>query len=208
MIASYREFTRRRVRIVFVILIAAAACIIGGVGCASAKPMLGLDPIGTKSVGDVFELTGQTTLPVGDDLLITIAKEDHGATGVSGVSQVLRGGTKNRFSFTVDTKLLPPGRYTATVEAISSDLKETLSFDLVGNGASAPATTVGTVTVKTTTYRTTAVTSDSAGQRAVATTKTTPAPTKTPGFEAALALEASAAALLARIIARRRTKSQ
>lgn len=206
MIASYKELRWRDVQIPILTLIAAVAFIVVGVGGASAEPTLALEPIGTKTVGDIFEIAGQTTFPAGDNLFVTITQENRPASGVAGSTRVLRGGTKNRFSFTVDTSRFSPGRYTVTVDALSYELEESTSFDLVGPGGQAAATTEGIATAKTTTGRTgTTGTLGSVAHGTVVTATTEPGTTKTPGPGVALALEATAVALLARAGARRRT---
>lgn len=192
MTSSYTETGRRGIRSLILILIATAALMVAGVGTASAAPTLTLEPIGPMSVGDIFEVSGQTTIPAGENLFVTIMQENRPASGVSGVASVIRGGTKNRYSFTVDTSKFPAGRYTVTVEAVSSSLKESTSFDLLGPNGETPATSGSMATAKTTTgWTATPVTSGGAEQRTAVTTTTEPGPTKTSGFEAALALEAT-----------------
>jgi hypothetical protein len=89
---------------------------------------LRVNPVGDRARGDQFLITGTTSLPVGTPVIWVVgpAPLSTDATGmesgIMGSSQVTKGdGALNRVSFAVDTSILPPERYNASVSIATED---------------------------------------------------------------------------------------
>jgi len=150
-----------------------------------AEPNLFIDPIGTKTAGSKFTITGTTNLAVGDTLNIDVTSaafqpgsktEASGFSSSSGNAVVQKGDGANKWSFEVDATSFKPDQYIVKVESIEADTVATATFNVVAGGE--PTTPPeGNVTTTTTTATTT-----------TATTTTAATPTTTPGFGALVAL--------------------
>jgi len=150
-----------------------------------AEPNLFIDPIGTKTAGSKFTITGTTNLAVGDTLNIEVtsaafqpgSKTDASAfSGFGGSAVVQKGDGANKWSFEVDATSFKPDQYIVKVESIEAETIATATFNVVAGGE--PTTPPeGNVTTTTTTATTT-----------TATTTTAATPTTTPGFGALVAL--------------------
>ncbi len=157
-------------------------------------PTITIDPIGDRSVGDKFTITGETNLAVGDNVLFTIysssfqptdktqSGEFSGASGTVAVTQGTNG--LNAVSFDVDASTFKPDEYLVTASSvglpISSQATGTALFNVLEPGT----TTVAPTSVAT--VMTTAAPTMVPTQMA-----TTVAPTKTPtqpGFGALVAV--------------------
>jgi len=97
----------------------------------SGDDYLRLDPIGNRSVGDLFLVTGTTSLPVGAEILwqvtpaaLTTDPNQSGTfSGMMANSHVTRGpGIANRVTFAMDTYALQPAGYNVTVSTSAGDL--------------------------------------------------------------------------------------
>ncbi len=97
----------------------------------SRNDYIHLDKIGTRSAGDLFLVTGTTSLPVGTEILWQVTPaaltSDPNQTGTfSGMmanSQVTRGmGMANRVTFAMDSYALQPAEYNVTVSISAGDL--------------------------------------------------------------------------------------
>jgi len=150
-----------------------------------AEPNIFIDPIGTKSAGSKFTISGTTNLAVGDTLNVEVTSaafqpgsktEASGFSSTAGNAVVQKGDGANKWSFEVDATSFKPDQYIVKVEAIEAKTTATATFNVVAGGE--PTTPpAGNVTTTTTTATTT-----------TATTTTTAAPTTTPGFGALVAL--------------------
>jgi len=150
-----------------------------------AEPNLFIDPIGTKTAGSKFTITGTTNLAVGDTLNVEVtsaafqpgSKTDASAfSGFGGNAVVLKGDGANKWSMEVDATSFKPDQYIVKVESIDTGTVATATFNVVAGGE--PTTPpAGNVTTTTTTATTT-----------TATTTTAATPTTTPGFGALVAL--------------------
>ncbi len=92
-----------------------------------------IDPIGDRSSGDPFLITGTTSLPVGTAVIwqvsppsfLTNPNQTGSATGMMATTQVTKGkGDTNRVSFAVDTNSLLPDQYYVTVSTGIGNLSQ------------------------------------------------------------------------------------
>jgi len=150
------------------------------------EPNLFIDPIGTKTAGSKFTITGTTNLAVGDTLNIDVTSaafqpgqktEASAFSGFGGSAVVQKGDGVNKWSFEVDATSFKPDQYIVKVEAIEAKTTATATFNVVAGGETPQPT--GNVTTTATTATTTTTT---------ATTTTAATPTTTPGFGALVAL--------------------
>jgi PGF-CTERM protein len=152
------------------------------------EPVIRIDPIGDKHVGDKFTIRAQTNLAVDDEVLFEVysssfkptqktqSGEFSGATGTVKVTKGLTG--MNALAFDVNAATFKPDEYIVTATAIIQGTTGTALFNVLEGAAPTAAPTVVVVVVAPTTAPT-------APPTAVAT------PTKTPtqpGFGALVAL--------------------
>jgi hypothetical protein len=143
----------------------------------AGDPQLGINPIGTITVGQSFILSGTTNLAAGDQLQVEITSSSFGPTpkgegggfsGVSGVVIVQEGtGGVNTWQFPVDTTGWVPDDYIVLVTGITVSVTSSTNFSVVAatpTETTAPATSVPTSTPTT----------------IPSTSPTTPPPTTTP----------------------------
>jgi len=151
-------------------------------------PVIRIDPIGDKHVGDKFTIRAQTNLAVDDEVLFEVysssfkptqktqSGEFSGATGTTKVTKGLTG--MNALAFDVDAATFKPDEYIVQATAVIQGTTGTALFNVLEGAAPTAAPTVVVVVVAPTTAPT-------APPTAVAT------PTKTPtqpGFGALVAL--------------------
>ncbi|MFA5237017.1 MAG: hypothetical protein WC362_04090 [Methanoregula sp.] len=96
----------------------------------TATDFLRVNPVGNRAQGDQFLVTGTTSLPIGTQVIwmvgpAALAADATGIeSGIMGGSPVTKGsGTTNRVSFAVDTTMLPPGLYNASVSIATEDFR-------------------------------------------------------------------------------------
>jgi PGF-CTERM protein len=151
-------------------------------------PVIRVDPIGDKHVGDKFTIRAQTNLAVGDEVLFEVysssfkptqktqSGEFSGATGTTKVTKGLTG--MNALAFDVDAATFKPDEYIVTASAIIQGTTGTALFNVLEGAAPTAAPTVVVVVVAPT-----------AAPTAPPTTVATPTKTPTqPGFGALVAL--------------------
>ena len=117
-----------------------------------------IDPVPVHAVGDRFTITGSTNLAAGDKLQVevysssfrpTSKSQPSGFSGAGGVVEVQKGeGSRNRWSFDVDTSTFRPDEYIISVTAVIQDVKESETFWIVEHTPT-PAVTTPAVTVTT-----------------------------------------------------------
>jgi len=152
------------------------------------EPVIRIDPIGDKHVGDKFTIRAQTNFAVGDEVLFEVysssfkptqksqSGEFSGATGTTKVTKGLTG--MNALAFDVDAATFKPDEYIVKATAVIQQTTGTALFNVLEGAAPTAAPTVVVVVATPTTAPT-------APPTAVAT------PTKTPtqpGFGALVAL--------------------
>ncbi|WP_292489763.1 MEMAR_RS02690 family S-layer glycoprotein [Methanoculleus sp. 10] len=151
-----------------------------------AEPNIFIDPIGTKTAGSKFTITGTTNLAVGDTLNVEVTSaafqpgsktEASGFSSTAGNAVVQKGDGANKWSYEVDATGFKPDQYIVKVEAIEAKTTATATFNVVAGEVTTPP--AGNVTTTATTATTTTTT---------ATTTTAATPTTTPGFGALVAL--------------------
>ena len=90
-----------------------------------------LNPIGDRSVGDQFLITGTTSLPVGTTMFWQVIQDkgtipdsiDMTGMGIMANNAVTKGdGTSNRVSLAVDLNKMAPGKYIAVVSEMKGDM--------------------------------------------------------------------------------------
>jgi hypothetical protein len=90
----------------------------------AASDFITVNPIGERSVGDQFLITGTTSLPVGTSLLWQVMPDTGSAptgvngtaTGLAGSNMVTKGsGATNRVSFAADMNRMPAGKWVVLV---------------------------------------------------------------------------------------------
>jgi PGF-CTERM protein len=153
------------------------------------EPVIRIDPIGDKHVGDKFTITAQTNLAVDDEVLVQVYSSSFKPTqksqsgefsGATGTVKVAKGDSgMNKISFDVDSSTFKPDEYIVTENAIiQDDATGTALFNVLET----PVVTATPVVVVTTAEPTTVAT-------AVPTTVATAVPTtKSPGYGALIAL--------------------
>jgi PGF-CTERM protein len=155
------------------------------------EPVINVDKVGDRYVGEKFTITGTTNLAVDDQILVEVVSssfkptqktqsgEFSGATGTVKVVKATDGA--NKWSLDVDASTFKPDEYIVKAAAVEQDATGTALFNVLEG-----TRPVATVTTKATTAApvvTTAVTT--------AALVTTAAPTKAPtqpGFGALVAL--------------------
>ena len=150
------------------------------------EPQIFIDPIGTKTAGSKFTITGTTNLAVGDTLNVDVTSaafqpgqktEASGFSGFGGSAVVQKGDGANKWSFEVDATNFKPDQYIVKVESIDAGKTATTLFNVVAGEPTTPP--AGNVTTQPAGNVTTTVTT---------TTTTEATPTTTPGFGALVAL--------------------
>jgi PGF-CTERM protein len=154
------------------------------------EPVIRIDPIGDKHVGDKFTITAQTNLAVDDEVLVQVYSSSFKPTqksqsgefsGATGTIKVTKGDSGlNKLSFDVDSSTFKPDEYIVTENAvIQDDATGTALFNVLEGAAPTVATTAVPTTAVVTAVPTTVV----------PTTAPTAAPTtKSPGYGALIAL--------------------
>ena len=166
------------------------------------EPLIAVDPIANKNIGDKFTLTGKTNLAVEDEILIEIYSSSFKPTqktqsgefsGMTGNVKVNKSETGlNTFSLDVDTSTFKADEYIVVAQGVTQEATGTTLFTVVTSGA--PVTTTvapaGTPTPAVTPI-VTAPTPIVTAPPTIPPTPATPVPTETtksPGFGAVFAL--------------------
>lgn len=160
------------------------------------EPLIAIDPIGDRHVGDKFNLTGKTNLAVDDEILIEVYSSSFKPTqktqsgefsGVTGNVKVVKAENgMNTFSMDVDTSSFKIDEYIVMAQGITQEATGTTLFN-IKEGASTPVATPTPIPTPTP-VPTPVVT---APPTAPPTAIPTPVPTETtkaPGFGAVFAL--------------------
>jgi len=153
-------------------------------------PVIRIDPIGDKRVGDKFTITAQTNLAVDDEILVTVYSSSFKPTqksqsgefsGATGTVKVAKGDSgMNKISFDVDSSTFKPDEYIVQESAVIQTATGTALFNVLEGQA---PTAVPTVVVTTVAPVATTV------APVVTTAAPTPVPTtKSPGYGALIAL--------------------
>jgi len=153
------------------------------------NPVINVDPVGDRHVGDKFTITATTNLAVDDEVLVEVYSSSFqpaqktsasGFSGASGTMKVTKGDSGlNKISFDVDASTFKPDEYLVKESAVLQDATGTALFKVLEPSVSTATPTV-TSTAVTTTPQTTVTTP-------VATATPTKTPTQ-PGFGALVAL--------------------
>jgi PGF-CTERM protein len=152
-------------------------------------PVIRIDPVGDKHVGDKFTITAATNLAVDDEVLVQVYSSSFKPTqksqsgefsGATGTVKVAKGDSgMNKISFDVDSSTFKPDEYIVTANAILQTATGTALFNVL-EGAAPVVTTKAPVAVTTVA---------TAVPTTVATAVPTPIPTtKSPGYGALIAL--------------------
>jgi trimeric autotransporter adhesin len=154
------------------------------------NPVINIDPIGDKHVGDKFTITATTNLAVDDEVLVQVYSSSFKPTeksqsgefsGATGTVKVTAGDNgMNKISFDIDSSTFKPDEYIVTEDAVIQVATGTALFNVL---ETAPPTVASTSVV---TAAPTVV--QSAAPTAVATAAPTATPTKSPGFGVFIAL--------------------
>ena len=153
------------------------------------EPVIRIDPIGDKHVGDKFTITAQTNLAVDDEILVQVYSSSFKPTeksqsgefsGATGTVKVTKGDSgMNKISFDIDSSTFKPDEYIVTAEAV---IQENAVGTALFNVLETPVVTATPVVVVTTAAQTPVLTT-------VVTAVPTPVPTtKSPGYGALIAL--------------------
>ncbi len=153
------------------------------------EPVIRIDSIGDKHVGDKFTITAQTNLAVDDEILVQVYSSSFKPTdksqsgefsGATGTVKVTKGDSgMNKISFDIDSSTFKPDEYIVTAQAVIQDnAVGTALFNVLET----PVVTATPVVVVTTAAPTPVPTT-------IVTTVPTPVPTtKSPGYGALIAL--------------------
>jgi PGF-CTERM protein len=152
-------------------------------------PVIRIDPIGDKHVGDKFTITAATNLAVDDEILVQVYSSSFKPTqksqsgefsGATGTVKVAKGDSgMNKISFDVDSSTFKPDEYIVTEEAILQTATGTALFNVLEGAAPTAVPTVVVTTVAPTAVPTTVA--PTAVPTAIPTTKS-------PGYGALIAL--------------------
>ena len=95
------------------------------------EPVIRIDPIGDKHVGDKFTITAQTNLAVDDEVLVQVYSSSFKPTdksqsgefsGATGTVKVTKGDSgMNKISFDIDSSTFKPDEYIVTEDAVIQD---------------------------------------------------------------------------------------
>jgi len=154
------------------------------------EPVIRVDPVGDKHVGDKFTITAQTNLAVDDEILVQVYSSSFKPTqksqsgefsGATGTVKVTKGDSgMNKISFDVDSSTFKPDEYLVTESAVIQVATGTALFNVLEGAAPTAVPTVVVTTAAPTAVPTTVV---------VTTAAPTPVPTtKSPGYGALIAL--------------------
>jgi PGF-CTERM protein len=152
------------------------------------EPVIRVDPIGDKHVGDKFTIKALTNLAVDDEILVQVYSSSFKPTqksqsgefsGATGTVKVTKGDSgMNTISFDVDASTFKPDEYIVTEEAVIQGTTGSALFNVLeGAAPTAVPTPVPTTAVPTT-----------VATPIPTTVKPTPTPTKSPGYGALIAL--------------------
>ncbi len=154
-------------------------------------PVIRINPVGDKHVGDKFTITASTNLAVDDEVLVQVYSSSFKPTqksqsgefsGATGTVKVKKGDSgMNVISFDVDSSTFKPDEYIVTANAILQVATGTALFNVL-EGAAPVVTTKAPVVV------TTVAPVVTTAAPVVTTVPPTPVPTKSPGYGALIAL--------------------
>jgi PGF-CTERM protein len=154
------------------------------------EPVIRIDAIGDKHVGDKFTITAQTNLAVDDAILVQIYSSSFKPTeksqsgefsGATGTVKVTKGDSgMNKISFDVDSSTFKPDEYIVTEAAVIQDATGTALFNVLDTSAPVVTTAAPVVTTAAPVVTTAAP--------VVTTAAPTATPTKSPGYGALIAL--------------------
>jgi PGF-pre-PGF domain-containing protein len=107
-------------------------------------PVIRITPVGDRHVGDKFNITAETNLAVGDDVLVQVymskfkptekSQEDGTFIGSSGAVKVTRGDSgMNALLFSVDTSLYLPDEYIVVEAAVDQVATGTAIFNVLAS---------------------------------------------------------------------------
>jgi PGF-CTERM protein len=153
-------------------------------------PVIRVDPVGEKHVGDKFTITATTNLAVDDDVLVTVISSSFKPTkkdtsgefsGATGTVKVTKGTSGlNTISFPVDSSTFKPDEYLVTETGVLQTVTGTALFNVIAPDVT-PTVPTTMVTGSVTTIATTVVPPTNV-------TATIPTTTKAPGYGALIAL--------------------
>jgi hypothetical protein len=154
------------------------------------NPVINVDAVGDRHVGDKFTITATTNLAVDDEVLVEVYSSSFQPTqksqsgefsGATGTVKVTKGDSGlNKISFDVDASTFKPDEYLVKESAVLQDATGTALFNVLEASAQTATPTVTATAVTTAPVQTT-----------VSTPVATATPTKTPtqpGFGALVAL--------------------
>ena len=105
------------------------------------EPVIRIDPIGDKHVGDKFTITAQTNLAVDDEILVQVYSSSFKPTqksqsgefsGATGTVKVTKGDSgMNKISFDVDSSTFKPDEYIVTEGAVIQEATGTALFNVL-----------------------------------------------------------------------------
>ena len=152
------------------------------------EPIITIDTIGDRHVGDKFTITAKTNLAVDDEVLVQVYSSSFKPTqksqsgefsGATGTIKVTKGETgMNQLTFDVDSSTFKPDEYIVTKDAVIQQATGTALFNVLEGAAPTAVPTTVVTTAAPTTVATPVPT----------TVPPTPTPTKSPGYGALIAL--------------------
>lgn len=104
------------------------------------EPIIQIDPIGNRHIGDKFTITATTNLAVDDEIIFEVYQSSFEPTqktqrgefsGATGTSKIMKGDKGlNRLSFDVDSSTFKPDNYLVSVKAILIEAQGKTYFNL------------------------------------------------------------------------------
>ena len=113
-----------------------------------AEPNIFIDPIGTRTTGSKFTISGTTNLAVGDTLNVEVTSagfqpgqktDPSNISSIAGTVVVQKGDGMNKWSFEVDATGFKPDQYIVRVESIDTGTTETTTFSMLEGPETPPA---------------------------------------------------------------------
>ena len=164
-----------------------------------SEPLITIDPISDRHIGDKFNISGKTNLAVDDEILMEVYSSSFKPTqkvqsgefsGATGSIKVVKGeGGMNTFSFNIDASTFKVDEYIVVAQSIVQDATGTALFNVVEGASTNPVVTpvVPIVTAPPVIVTAIPTVPPTAPPTAIPTT-IVPTTTKSPGFGAVFAL--------------------
>jgi hypothetical protein len=105
------------------------------------KPVININTVGDKHIGDKFTITALTNLPAGSEILVKVySTSTNGATGT--VKVIKSNSDMNEISFDVDASTFKQGDYIVNMGCVSQSVSGSIRFNILDPTSSKPDITI------------------------------------------------------------------